>query len=59
MLLTAMCNAGHVDCNDEVTAAKQVPDGVLLVVGAVEGFILVTQKKSKQTFQEDLPICLL
>ena len=54
-----MCNAGHVNFNDEVTAAMRVSDGVLLVVDAVEGVMLVTQKAIKQACQEGLPICLL
>ena len=51
--------AGHVNFNDEVTAAMRLADGVLLVVDAVEGVMLVTEKAIKQACQEGLPICLL
>lgn len=51
--------AGHVNFNDEVTAAMRLADGVLLVVDAVEGVMLVTEKAIKQACQEALPICLL
>ena len=36
--------AGHINFNDEVTAAMRLADGVLLVVDAVEGVMLVTEK---------------
>jgi U5 small nuclear ribonucleoprotein component len=52
-------SAGHVNFNDEVTAAMRLADGVLLVVDAVEGVMLVTEKAIKQACQEGLPICLL
>lgn len=51
--------AGHVNFNDEVTAAMRLADGVVLVVDAVEGVMLVTEKAIKQACQEGLPICLL
>ena len=53
------CLAGHVNFNDEVTAAMRLADGVLLVIDAVEGVMLVTEKAIKQACQEGLPICLL
>ncbi len=37
----------------------RLADGVLLVVDAVEGVMLVTEKAIKQACQEGLPICLL
>ncbi len=37
----------------------RLADGVLLVVDAVEGVMLVTDKAIKQACQEGLPICLL
>ena len=40
------CPAGHINFNDEVTAAMRLADGVLLVVDAVEGVMLVTEKVS-------------
>ena len=52
-------STGHVNFNDEVTAAMRLADGVVLVVDAVEGVMLVTEKAIKQACQEGLPICLL
>lgn len=40
--------AGHINFNDEVTAAMRLADGVLLVVDAVEGVMLATEKALKQ-----------
>jgi 116 kDa U5 small nuclear ribonucleoprotein component len=51
--------AGHVNFNDEVTAGMRMADGVLLVVDAVEGVMLVTEKAVKQAGAEGLPICLV
>ena len=51
--------AGHVNFNDEVTAGMRLADGVLLVVDAVEGVMLVTDKALKQAAAEGLPVCLL
>lgn len=50
---------GHINFNDEVTAGLRLADGVLLVVDAVEGVMLVTDKVLKQAAAEGLPVCLL
>lgn len=50
---------GHINFNDEVTAGLRLADGVLLVVDAVEGVMLVTDKVVRQAAAEGLPICLL
>ena len=52
-------SAGHVNFQDEVSAALRAADGVLLVVDAVEGVMLVTEKVVRQALTEGLPICLL
>lgn len=52
-------NAGHINFNDEVSAALRLADGMLLVVDAAEGVMLVTEKAIKQAIAEGLPICLL
>lgn len=51
--------AGHINFNDEVSAALRLADGVLLVVDAAEGVMVVTEKAIKQAIMEGLPICLL
>lgn len=51
--------AGHINFNDEVTAGMRLADGVLLVVDAVEGVMLVTDKAIKQAAAEGLPTCLM
>ncbi|KAK9817833.1 hypothetical protein WJX72_002861 [[Myrmecia] bisecta] len=58
-LLNLIDTPGHINFNDEVSAAMRLADGVLLVVDAVEGCMVVTQKAIKQAMQESLPICLL
>ena len=50
---------GHVNFNDELTAALRLADGVLLAVDACEGVMLATERAIKQAVQEDLPICLM
>ena len=52
-------HAGHINFNDEVSAAMRLADGVLLVVDAAEGVMMVTDKVIKQAVAEGLPICLL
>ena len=51
--------AGHINFNDEVSAALRLADGMLLVVDAAEGVMVVTEKAIKQAIMEGLPICLL
>lgn len=58
-LLNFMDCPGHVNFNDEVTAALRLADGVLLVVDAVEGVMVVTERAIKQAVAENLPICVM
>ena len=58
-LTMLLWHAGHINFNDEVSAAMRLADGVLLVVDAAEGVMMVTDKVIKQAVAEGLPICLL
>lgn len=58
-MCTCASGTGHINFNDEVTAGLRLADGVLLVVDAVEGVMLVTDKVLKQAAAEGLPVCLL
>ncbi|GAX78591.1 hypothetical protein CEUSTIGMA_g6030.t1 [Chlamydomonas eustigma] len=58
-LLNIIDCPGHVNFNDEVTAALRLADGVLLAVDACEGVMLATERAIKQAVLEDLPICLM
>uniref|UniRef100_A0A383VQF5 SNU114 homolog n=1 Tax=Tetradesmus obliquus TaxID=3088 RepID=A0A383VQF5_TETOB len=50
---------GHVNFNDEVTAAMRLADGVLLVVDVLEGVGAATERAVQQAVQEGLVITLL
>ncbi|EFN60133.1 hypothetical protein CHLNCDRAFT_56589 [Chlorella variabilis] len=50
---------GHVNFSDELSAALRLSDGVLLVVDAVEGVMVGTERAIKAAAAEGLPICLL
>ncbi|KAL6759260.1 elongation factor EF-Tu-like protein [Haematococcus lacustris] len=58
-LLNLVDCPGHVNFNDEVTAALRLCDGMLLCVDAAEGLMVVGERAIKQAVQEGLPICLL
>ncbi|GLC44572.1 hypothetical protein PLESTB_001320500 [Pleodorina starrii] len=58
-LLNLLDCPGHVNFNDEVTAAMRLADGVLLVVDAAEGIMVVTERAVRQALQEGLSITLL
>ena len=51
--------SGHVNFNDEVTAAMRLADGMLLVVDACEGVMVVTERAIKQAIAENIPISLM
>ncbi|CAL5227943.1 g10990 [Coccomyxa viridis] len=58
-LMNLIDTPGHINFNDEVSAALRLADGVLLAVDAAEGVMMVTDKVIKQAVAEGLPICLL
>jgi U5 small nuclear ribonucleoprotein component len=50
---------GHVNFCDESTAAIRAADGVVIVVDAVEGVMLSTERLIKSAIHENLPICIV
>mmetsp|Transcript_22656 Transcript_22656/g.57692 ORF Transcript_22656/g.57692 Transcript_22656/m.57692 type:complete len:994 (-) Transcript_22656:539-3520(-) len=58
-LLNLIDCPGHVNFNDEVTAAMRLADGVLLCVDVAEGLMLVTERAIRQAVSEGLPIVLM
>ncbi|GAB4814650.1 hypothetical protein N2152v2_001696 [Parachlorella kessleri] len=58
-LLNLMDTPGHVNFSDEMCAALRLADGALLVVDAVEGIMVNTERAVKQAAAEGLPICLV
>lgn len=58
-LLNLIDCPGHVNFNDEVTAALRLADGVLLCVDAAEGVMLATERVIKQAVGEGLPVVLM
>lgn len=58
-LLNMLDTPGHVNFSDEVTASLRVADGVVLVVDAVEGIMLNTERVIKLALQQRLVITLV
>eukprot|EP01114_Cavostelium_apophysatum_P008768 TRINITY_DN2152_c0_g1_i2.p1 TRINITY_DN2152_c0_g1~~TRINITY_DN2152_c0_g1_i2.p1 ORF type:complete len:970 (-),score=294.30 TRINITY_DN2152_c0_g1_i2:64-2973(-) len=58
-LMNIFDTPGHVCFSDEVTAAMRVSDGIVLVVDAVEGVMLQTERFIKAALQENLSICVI
>lgn len=58
-LMNLMDCPGHVNFNDEVTAAMRLADGILLVVDALEGMMVVAERAIKQALTEGLTIAVL
>lgn len=58
-VMNLMDTPGHVNFSDELCASLRLSDGVLLVVDAVEGVMVGTERAIKAAAAEGLPICLL
>ena len=58
-LLNVLDCPGHVNFSDESTAALRAADGVAVVVDAVEGVMLGTDRVIRHALQARLPLCLI
>lgn len=59
LLINIIDCPGHVNFSDESTAALRVSDGALIVVDAVEGVMLNTERLIKHTLDANVPLCLV
>lgn len=58
-LLNILDCPGHSNFIDEVSASVSISDGVVIVVDAVEGVMMLTERHIKLAVQRQLPICLV
>lgn len=58
-LINILDTPGHVNFSDEVTPALRMADGVVLVVDAIEGVMINTERIIKLVVSEKIPMTLL
>lgn len=57
-VINLMDTPGHVNFSDEVTAALRLSDGILLVVDAVDGILMNTERLLQHAIRENMAITL-
>lgn len=57
-LINIMDTPGHVNFSDEVTAALRISDGIVLVVDAVEGLMMNTERLLHHAIKEGMAVTL-
>eukprot|EP01133_Synstelium_polycarpum_P012173 gene12173-14248_t len=58
-LVNLLDTPGHMNFSDEVTAGLRLADGAVIVVDALEGVMMQTERLIKHAVQEGLAICLV
>ena len=58
-LLNILDCPGHSNFVDEAAAAIRISDGIVLVVDAVEGVMMMTERHIRLAVKNGLPICVV
>ena len=58
-LINVLDCPGHINFSDESTSALRASDGALIVVDAVEGIMMSSERLIKSALQAQVPICLV
>lgn len=58
-LLNILDCPGHVNFSDEYSAALRIADGAVIVIDAVEGVMMQTERMIKHALMANVPICVV